>query len=185
MFQFPEFASYPYVFKIRYLIAISRNHSGCSLRATLKGSICPHAVAARGRFAPDGAPHRRRRPFGLALKAATAFSEFLFLEASRAKNRCEAPQAQSRAANRLARHRSPSRSKTCGAGREIKQIETNHSNRNDFLEIKGGLPHSEIRGSKLIRSSPRLIAAYHVLHRLCMPRHPPDALKTLDRSHCQ
>src|SRR5690606_5405527 len=26
---------------------------------------------------------------------------------------------------------------------------------------------------------------YHVLHRLCMPRHPPIALKTLDRSHCQ
>src|SRR5690606_15550919 len=28
-------------------------------------------------------------------------------------------------------------------------------------------------------------AAYHVLHRLCMPRHPPIALKTLDRSHYQ
>ncbi len=51
--------------------------------------------------------------------------------------------------------------------------------------IKGGFPHSEIPGSKLIRSSPKLIAAYHVLHRLCMPRHPPNALKTLDRSHCQ
>jgi hypothetical protein len=50
--------------------------------------------------------------------------------------------------------------------------------------IKGGFPHSEIPGSKLIRSSPRLIAAYHVLHRLCMPRHPPNALKTLDHSHC-
>jgi hypothetical protein len=55
----------------------------------------------------------------------------------------------------------------------------------DFPSIKGGFPHSEIRGSKLIRSSPRLIAAYHVLHRLCMPRHPPNALLTLDRSHCQ
>ena len=30
----------------------------------------------------------------------------------------------------------------------------------------GGLPHSEIHGSKLVRSSPWLIAAYHVLHRL-------------------
>ncbi len=29
-----------------------------------------------------------------------------------------------------------------------------------------GLPHSEIRGSKAICASPRLIAAYHVLHRL-------------------
>ena len=47
------------------------------------------------------------------------------------------------------------------------------------------MPHSDIHGSKLIRSSPRLFAAYHVLHRLCMPRHPPNALKTLNRSHCQ
>ena len=46
-----------------------------------------------------------------------------------------------------------------------------------------GFPHSEILGSKLIRSSPRLIAAYYVLHRLHTPRHPLDALKTLDRSH--
>ncbi len=45
------------------------------------------------------------------------------------------------------------------------------------------MPHSEILGSKLVRSSPRLIAAYHVLHRLSAPRHPPDALKTLDCSH--
>src|SRR4051812_37957504 len=49
--------------------------------------------------------------------------------------------------------------------------------------VEGGLPHSEIPGSKLVRSSPRLIAAYHVLHRLSAPRHPPNALKTLDRSH--
>ena len=55
----------------------------------------------------------------------------------------------------------------------------------DFPSIIGGFPHSEIAGSKLIRSSPTLIAAYHVLHRLCMPRHPPIALKTLDHSHCQ
>jgi hypothetical protein len=48
-----------------------------------------------------------------------------------------------------------------------------------------GLPHSEILGSKLIRSSPRLIAAYYVLHRLYAPRHPLNALKALDRSHYQ
>ena len=54
-----------------------------------------------------------------------------------------------------------------------------------FPRVEGGLPHSEIVGSKPIRSSPTLIAAYHVLHRLCMPRHPPNALTTLDRSHCQ
>ena len=49
----------------------------------------------------------------------------------------------------------------------------------------GGLPHSEIHGSKLVRSSPWLIAAYHVLHRLLPPRHPPDALLSLDCSHYQ
>ena len=55
----------------------------------------------------------------------------------------------------------------------------------DFPSTLGGFPHSEIVGSKGIRTSPTLIAAYHVLHRLCMPRHPPVALKTLDRSHCR
>jgi len=40
-------------------------------------------------------------------------------------------------------------------------------------------PHSEIPGSKLVCSYPRLIAAYHVLHRLLVPRHPPSALISL------
>src|ERR1700729_1829880 len=52
-------------------------------------------------------------------------------------------------------------------------------------EIEGGFPHSEILGSKPVRGSPRLIAAYHVLHRLSAPRHPPDTLMTLDCSHNQ
>ena len=39
-----------------------------------------------------------------------------------------------------------------------------------------GLSHSEIRGSRVICTSPQLIAAYHVLHRLREPRHPPCAL---------
>jgi hypothetical protein len=52
-------------------------------------------------------------------------------------------------------------------------------------DLTVGFPHSEILGSKLIRSSPRLIAAYYVLHRLHTPRHPLNALKTLDRSHYQ
>ena len=43
----------------------------------------------------------------------------------------------------------------------------------------GGFPHSEISGSQLICSSPKLIAAYHVLHRLLMPRHSPCALYSL------
>ena len=42
-----------------------------------------------------------------------------------------------------------------------------------------GLPHSEIFGSTVPCTSPKLIAAYHVLHRLSMPRHPPYALPYL------
>src|SRR5690606_19104409 len=42
-----------------------------------------------------------------------------------------------------------------------------------------GFPHSEISGSKLVCSSPKLIAAYRVLHRLLTPRHPPFALSSL------
>ena len=45
----------------------------------------------------------------------------------------------------------------------------------------GGLPHSEIPGSTIARISPGLIAACHVLHRLSVPRHPPDALIALER----
>ena len=39
-----------------------------------------------------------------------------------------------------------------------------------------GFPHSEICGSTDMCSSPQLIAAYHVFHRLLVPRHPPCAL---------
>ena len=42
-----------------------------------------------------------------------------------------------------------------------------------------GLPHSEISGSKRVNSSPKLIAACRVLHRLPMPRHSPLALSSL------
>ena len=45
-----------------------------------------------------------------------------------------------------------------------------------------GFPHSEIPGSMLMCSSPRLIAACHVLHRLSMPRHSPCALISLTSS---
>ncbi len=37
-------------------------------------------------------------------------------------------------------------------------------------------PHSDISGSQDICSSPKLFAAYHVFHRLLVPRHPPYAL---------
>ena len=40
-------------------------------------------------------------------------------------------------------------------------------------------PHSDISGSMDICSSPKLFAAYHVFHRLLVPRHPPCALYSL------
>ena len=45
-----------------------------------------------------------------------------------------------------------------------------------------GFPHSDTPGSKLVCSSPRLIAAYRVLHRLLAPRHSPYALSSLTTS---
>ena len=44
----------------------------------------------------------------------------------------------------------------------------------------GGLPHSDIHGSRLIYSSPWLFAVGHVLHRLPVPRHSPYALLRLN-----
>ena len=41
---------------------------------------------------------------------------------------------------------------------------------------RNGFPHSEISGSKLVSSSPKLIAACHVFHRLSIPRHPLNSL---------
>ena len=38
------------------------------------------------------------------------------------------------------------------------------------------LSHSEISGLSIVCIYPELIAAYHVLHRLLVPRHPPCAL---------
>ena len=46
-----------------------------------------------------------------------------------------------------------------------------------ILEVcSSGFPHSDISGSLDICSSPKLFAAYHVFHRLLVPRHPPCAL---------
>ena len=44
-----------------------------------------------------------------------------------------------------------------------------------------GFSHSEISGSKRICRSPKLFAAYHVLRRLLMPRHPSCALLSLTK----
>ena len=49
-----------------------------------------------------------------------------------------------------------------------------------ILEVcSSRFPHSDISGSKDICSSPKLFAAYHVFHRLLVPRHPPCALYSL------
>ena len=48
-----------------------------------------------------------------------------------------------------------------------------------------GFPHSEISGSTVICTSPKLIAACHVLHRLLMPRHSPCALLRLTLLSCE
>ena len=48
-----------------------------------------------------------------------------------------------------------------------------------------GFPHSEISGSTVICTSPKLIAACHVLHRLLMPRHSPCALLRLTFLSCE
>ena len=48
-----------------------------------------------------------------------------------------------------------------------------------------GFPHSEISGSTVICTSPKLIAACHVLHRLLMPRHSPCALSSLTLLSCE
>ena len=51
------------------------------------------------------------------------------------------------------------------------------------VQVRGcsprGFPHSDIPGSSPMCGSPRLFAAYHVLLRLLVPRHPPRALSCL------
>ena len=52
-----------------------------------------------------------------------------------------------------------------------------------ILEVcSSRFPHSEISGSMDICSSPKLFAAYHVFHRLLVPRHPPYALISITNS---
>jgi len=58
-----------------------------------------------------------------------------------------------------------------GAERSLRSNNNKHS---------GGFPHSDIPGSKGALASPGLIAECHVLHRLLLPRHPPNALIALD-----
>ena len=52
-----------------------------------------------------------------------------------------------------------------------------------ILEVfSSRFPHSDISGSQDICSSPKLFAAYHVFHRLLVPRHPPYALISITNS---
>ena len=48
-----------------------------------------------------------------------------------------------------------------------------------ILEVRSsGFPHSDIPGSTLVHSSPRLFAVSHVLLRHLTPRHPPITLSS-------
>ena len=59
-------------------------------------------------------------------------------------------------------------------------IATQLAPRSNNNKASGGFPHSDIHGSKPIPGSPWLNAGYHVLHRLLLPRHPPNALFALN-----
>ena len=48
-----------------------------------------------------------------------------------------------------------------------------------MIPHRGGLPHSDTQGSTPARGFPWIFAACHVLHRLLVPRHPPNALLIL------
>ena len=48
-----------------------------------------------------------------------------------------------------------------------------------LLRNKTGFPIQKSPDQSLFSSSPKLIAAYHVFHRLLTPRHPPFALNSL------
>ena len=47
--------------------------------------------------------------------------------------------------------------------------------------LSARFPHSDISGSQDMCSSPKLFAAYHVFHRLLVPRHPPYALISITK----
>src|SRR4051812_13342572 len=54
-----------------------------------------------------------------------------------------------------------------------------YSGRDDAALPAPGFPIRKSAGQRLFSTSPRLIAAVHVLHRLLVPRHPPCALTIL------
>src|ERR1700742_498986 len=54
-----------------------------------------------------------------------------------------------------------------------------YSDTGDTTSLVPGFPIRTSSDQRSVDSSPRHIAASHVLHRLLMPRHPPCALKHL------
>ena len=64
-------------------------------------------------------------------------------------------------------------------GTEMFQFPGFASSCEDDGQSSAGLPHSAISGSPRLCHSPELLAAYHGLHRLCVPRHPPHAFLRL------
>src|SRR5688500_11143021 len=59
-----------------------------------------------------------------------------------------------------------------------------HSDAGDTTQLVPGYPIRTSSDHSSVDSSPRPIAASHVLHRLLMPRHPPCALKHLFTTRC-
>src|SRR5215218_7830277 len=59
-----------------------------------------------------------------------------------------------------------------------------YSGAGDTTQLVLGFPIRTPSDHSSVDSSPRPIAASHVLHRLLMPRHPPCALKHLTTTRC-
>src|ERR1041384_2464292 len=59
-----------------------------------------------------------------------------------------------------------------------------NSEAGDTTQLVLGFPIRTPSDHSSVDSSPRPIAASHVLHRLLMPRHPPCALKHLITTRC-
>src|SRR5665648_17184 len=55
--------------------------------------------------------------------------------------------------------------------------------KDDRTLLRPGSPIGKSTGLRLLGASPWLIAAFHVLHRLLVPRHPPYALNILTEEH--
>ena len=117
----------------------------------------------------------------------SAVNSFLRIPAyHRLRGSFPSPSAQYVNYNRLVRVRSPllteSRLISFPAAIEMFQFAAFASFTYVFSKkyrLNGGFPHSDIHGSKTALVSPWLFAECHVLLRLLVPRHPPNALVCL------